>query len=62
MYFHTDDADVISVIDKAVGEAKMNDRRLRIDVDKFGRLRVKVGEGCWTEPFASTPDPYRDNG
>jgi len=59
MYFHTDNPDVTARLGEAVTRADLKGR-LRLDVDAQGRLRYKVGEGMWSEPIASTPDPQRD--
>jgi hypothetical protein len=60
MYFHTDDTFTLETLERAVNAASTQDRSFRIDVDDFGRLRYKVGEGMWSAPIDSTPDPYRD--
>lgn len=62
MYFHTDRGFDIAVIANALLTAATEGRRVRIDVDSEGSLKVKIGEGMWSAPFASTPDPYRDLG
>lgn len=59
MYFHTDNDAVTDQIERAVNAAQ-HGRSLRLDVDSQGNLRIKVGEGMWSAPIASTPDPYRD--
>lgn len=61
MYFHTDSASAKDLINALTDRALDTDARLRIDVDREGSLRIKIGEGMWSAPFASTPDPYRDN-
>lgn len=60
MYFHTDDKNVIARIRLATGQAQLNGDRIRFSVDGNGTLKFKVGEGMWSEPIRSTPDPYRD--
>ena len=60
MYFSTDDPEVIAFIAAVAETAVENGNRLRIDVDGLGALRIKRGEGMWSPPFYSTPDPYRD--
>lgn len=62
MYFHTDDPEVIAFIAAVAQTAVDTGTRLRLDVDGHGDLRIKRGEGMWTAPFYSTPDPYRDLG
>ena len=60
MYFHTDSRSAKFLLASLTQDAYTKDRRLRIDVDHEGNLRIKVGEGIWSAPIASTPDPYRD--
>lgn len=60
MYFHTNKTMTLSDLEHAVGRARVEGRSLRIDVDSYGRLRFKVGEGMWSAPIDSTPDTYRD--
>ena len=60
MYFHTDNAFTIENIAGRLRHAAETGRRVRLDVDDQGVLRVKIGEGIWSPPMASTPDPYRD--
>ena len=62
MYFHTDDMNTVDILMYALTDASANNKRVRIDVDHEGNLTFKVGEGMWSAPIASTPDPYRDNG
>jgi len=59
-YFHTDDPRMIAWLADVFGTAALLNRKVRINVED-GNLSIKVGEGVWTAPFASTPDPYRDN-
>lgn len=59
-YFHTDSADVLALLAERITHADLHEQRFRIDVDALGTLRFKVGEGMWSHPIASTPDPYRD--
>jgi hypothetical protein len=62
MYFHHDN-DLMGCIEdfgKSVAYAAQEGRRVRIDVDDKGRLRYKIGDGMWSAPISSTPDPYRD--
>lgn len=61
MYYHTDDQSMVNWLAVALSNAAVAERCVRLDVDSEGRLRVKVGEGVWTSPFASTPDPYRNS-
>lgn len=60
MYFHTDDPEVIAFIANVAQTAVETGTRLRLDVDGYGHLRVKRGEGVWSPPFYGTHDPYRD--
>lgn len=60
MYFHTDDDTTIMYLSFALSTAMHDGRTVRFDVDAAGNLRYKIGEGAWTAPIASTPDPYRD--
>lgn len=59
-YFHTDDARTVRWLASVLDTAADNEQRVRFDVDREGRLRVKRGESTWSAPIASTPDPYRD--
>lgn len=61
MYFHTDSVSAKDLISALAERALDTGARLRINVDEDGRLTMKVGEGAWTAPIVSTPDPYRDN-
>lgn len=61
MYFHTDSGSARHFIAEVARLADENDQRLRIAVDPDGSLRIKRGEGVWSAPIVSTPDPYRDN-
>lgn len=60
MYFSTDSTSAREFIENVARLATENDQRLRIDVDSAGNLRIKRGEGIWSAPIMSTPDPYRD--
>lgn len=60
MYFHTDNNDVITTLMHALSVAMVQEKRVRIDVDSEGNLKYKIGEGMWSAPVWSTPDPYRD--
>lgn len=60
MYFHTNNPYQIAKLELAVQEAINKGKRLRINVDEQGCLTYKVGEGMWSSPMDSTPDPYRD--
>lgn len=60
MYFHTDDERLIGYLADVLKNAEGLGTRIRLDVDSEGNLRIKRGEGIWSPPFASTPDPYRD--
>lgn len=60
MYFHTDSGSARTFIENVARLANEQDQRLRIDVDDEGNLRMKRGEGMWSAPISSTPDPYRD--
>lgn len=59
MYFHTDDQVTIAFIENVARLANKNEQRLRIDVSPTGELRIKRGEGIWSPPIPSEPDPYR---
>lgn len=58
-YFHTDDPVTISFLGWTMLLAEKHGQRVRIDVEN-GELKIKRGEGMWSPPLASTPDPYRD--
>lgn len=60
MYFHTDSDSAREFLDVVTRLANEDGQRLRIDVDADGSLRIKRGEGTWSAPIRSTPDPYRD--
>jgi len=62
MYWHNDNDPMGYIEDfgKSVAYAAQDGQRVRIDVDDSGNLRYKIGEGMWSAPIASTPDPYRD--
>lgn len=60
MYFHTDSGSARHFIEQVARLADERGQRLRIDVDSAGNLRIKRGDGMWSAPIASTPDPYRD--
>ena len=57
--FHTDDPSVVSHVAYLAEAAAKDGRRFRLNVDSDGNLKIKVGEGMWTAPIRSTPDPYR---
>ena len=59
MYFHTDNPVIVSNLAEALSYAASQEKRVRFDVDSFGNLKVKIGEGMWSAPIDSTPDPYR---
>lgn len=60
MYFHADGPRMIGYLADVLKTAEDTGTRIRLDVDSEGNLRIKRGEGIWSPPFASTPDPYRD--
>jgi hypothetical protein len=60
MYFHTDNRDSVEFFIQMLAQAFNDDRRIRINVDEHGSLTYKIGEGGWSHPIRSTPDPYRD--
>lgn len=60
MYFHTDSPTTLDFIARVAALAEENYQSLRIDVDSEGNLKIKRGEGVWSPPIPSTPDPYRD--
>lgn len=59
MYFHTDEPSFLIWFEAVVSRAATEGRKLRLDTDEQGNLRIKLGEGVWSPPFQSTPDPYR---
>lgn len=60
MYFHTDNQTVLDTLAYAIVHAQQCCARLRIQTDDKGRIQYKIGEGMWSGPINSTPDPYRD--
>ena len=60
MYFHTENQMTIWGLAEALCQAGNYEKAVRFDVDSEGRLKYKVGEGMWSAPIASDPDPYRD--
>lgn len=60
MYFHTTDQQTLEMLESYIGNALHDGRSVRFDVDGNGSLKVKLGEGMWSAPIRSTPDPYRD--
>lgn len=60
MYFSTDDPNLMSTLGYLLTEGAKQGGRIRFDVDENGRLKYKAGEGMWSPPISSTPDPYRD--
>lgn len=60
MYFHTDSEKTVRWLAAVLATAEHHGRSVRFAVGGDGSLKVKVGEGAWTAPIASTPDPYRD--
>jgi hypothetical protein len=61
MYFHTDDKSLIGYLADVFKTAEETGTRIRLNVNSDGSLIIKRGEGIWSPPFASTPDPYRDS-
>lgn len=61
MHFHTSNLETIGFLAKVLSSAHADVRRVRLDTDKAGNLRIKVGEGMWSAPIPSTEDPYREN-
>lgn len=59
-YFHTDDPETIAFIAAVCQTAIETGTRLRLDVDGYGHLFVKRGEGAWAGPLHGTTDPYRE--
>lgn len=59
MHFHTDDPRTVFFLMSVLTQADEQEQRVRIDVDSEGNLRIKRGEGMWSAPIRSTPDPYR---
>jgi hypothetical protein len=59
-YFHTDDPDLLAYLGRMLTDAAEQGGRVRFDVTPAGNLKVKFGEGMWSAPHWSTPDPYRD--
>lgn len=60
MYFHTDSPSARYFISEVARLADEQGQSLRIAVDADGSLRIKRGEGVWSAPIVSTPDPNRD--
>jgi hypothetical protein len=60
MYFYCDSDQTISWLSDVLTTCKTLGRTIRFDVDAEGNLRVKAGEGIWSAPIASSPDPFRD--
>lgn len=60
MYFHTDREKIVDSLAETLSFASHQRKAVRIDVDSEGSLRVKIGQGMWSPPIASTVDPYRD--
>jgi hypothetical protein len=58
-YFHTDDPQMVDWLAKVFTLAAERGNKVRI-LTEGTTLKLKVGEGAWTSPFQSTPDPYRD--
>lgn len=58
-YYHTDDATMLSWLENVLRTAREGGRSVRLHTED-GMLKVKVGEGMWTAPFASSHDSYRD--
>lgn len=61
MYFHTDNPFTLATLARLMLGASQDGRKVRLNVDEAGRLSYKIGEGMWSAPIDSTPDPYRDN-
>lgn len=59
-YFHTDSPTTLDWLARVVMRAEAEGMRLRFRTQGT-TLQVKLGEGTWTAPIESTPDPYRDN-
>jgi hypothetical protein len=60
-YFHTDSAQTVGWLANVFAQAAEQNRRVRIQTNEYNQLRLKVGEGVWTAPIASTPDEYRES-
>lgn len=60
MYFHTDDARTLAWLETVIKRAKEDELSLRFQITADAGLKVKLGGGMWTAPFASTPDLQRD--
>ena len=59
-YFSTNSERTIGWLANVCLQAAAQGRRVRIQTDSDNNLRIKVGEGAWSPPLASDPDPYRD--
>lgn len=60
MYFSCNNKETANFLANVIRMAQHKDQRVRIDVDSEGNLRIKRGEGMWSSPMPSDPDPYRD--
>lgn len=60
-YFHTDNASTTAWLAGVLHRAQTEGLDIRLSVDANNSLKVKLGEGMWSAPIESTPDPYRDN-
>lgn len=58
-YYHTEDPVMLDWLIAVLSTARHHERRVRI-LTEGTTLKIKVGEGVWTAPFQSDPDPYRD--
>jgi hypothetical protein len=54
--YHTDNPQDIERLAACLEHARDYGKRVRLDVVD-GSLKVKIGEGIWSAPMASTPDP-----
>lgn len=59
-YYHTDDPRMLQWLENVLRTTREQNRCIRFRTEGT-TLKVKVGEGVWTAPFQSTPDPYRDS-
>ena len=61
-YYHTDAPDMVEWLAAVFAQAAEHGRKVRIRTGIDNTLQLKIGEGAWTTPFESTPDPHRDSG
>lgn len=57
-YYMTEDPTMLAWLENVLRTAREGGRKVRLHTED-GTLKVKVGEGMWTAPFASDFDPSR---